>query len=129
MHETRIATRWTDFDALSHVTHAAYPVYFDEARDDFLSRSVGTFAEWPSVIAHVSIDYRQEIRYPAAEVVVRTSISEIGRTSVSFEQEVVGPDGELAAVARSVVVAWDIETRGPRVIGDGERALLSAQPS
>jgi len=48
---------------------------------------------------------------------------------VSFEQEVVGPDGELAAVARSVVVAWDIETRGPRVIGDGERALLSAQPS
>jgi len=37
MHETRIATRWTDFDALSHVTHAAYPVYFDEARDDLLS--------------------------------------------------------------------------------------------
>ena len=37
MHETRLQTRWTDFDTLGHITHAAYPVYFDEARDAFLS--------------------------------------------------------------------------------------------
>ena len=35
MHDLRILTRWTDFDALGHLTHAAYPVFLDEARDAF----------------------------------------------------------------------------------------------
>src|SRR6476620_5438463 len=58
VHELRLQTRWTDFDALGHVTHAAYPVYLDEARDAYLTETVGSFAEWPCVVAHVSIDYR-----------------------------------------------------------------------
>jgi acyl-CoA thioesterase FadM len=32
VHATRLQTRWTDFDTLGHITHAAYPVYLDEAR-------------------------------------------------------------------------------------------------
>lgn len=127
MTETTLDTRWTDFDALGHVTHAAYPVYFDEARDRFLQAAVGAFAEWPYVVAHISIDYRREIRYPAPSVVVRTRVAEVGRTSVTFEQEVVAPDGAVAAAARSVVVAWDEEARGARPVGDEERRRL-AQP-
>jgi YbgC/YbaW family acyl-CoA thioester hydrolase len=123
--EQRIQTRWTDFDALSHITHAAYPVYLDEARDAYLSGTVGGFGEWPCVVAHVSIDYRQEIRYPAPEVLVRTRVAEVGRTSVTFEQEVVGPSGEVSATSRSVVVAWDLEQRASREIGEEERQKLS----
>lgn len=125
MQEQRIATRWTDFDALSHITHAAYPVYLDEARDRYLAATVGSFDDWPCVIAHLSIDYRREIRYPAPEVLVRTLVAEIGRSSVTFEQEVIGPDGETAATSRSVVVAWDPATRASRELGDGEREQLS----
>jgi len=124
--ETTLDTRWTDFDALGHVTHAAYPVYFDEARDRFIQARVGSFAEWPYVVAHVSIDYTQEIRYPAPSVVVRTRVAEVGRTSVTFEQEVVGPDGAVAAAARSVIVAWDEEARGARPVGDDVRRRLGA---
>jgi acyl-CoA thioester hydrolase len=124
LHETRLQTRWTDFDTLGHITHAAYPIYFDEARDAFLTATVGPFAEFPWVIAHVSIDYKREVVHPAREVVVRTRIAEVGRTSVSFEQEVAGPAGELAATSRSVLVAWDGHTRAARPISADERSKL-----
>jgi acyl-CoA thioester hydrolase len=123
--ETRLQTRWTDFDALGHITHAAYPVYLDEARDDYLTATVGPFDEFAWVIAHISIDYKREIRHPAAEVVVRTRVAEVGRMSLTFEHEVLAPDGELAASSRAVLVAWDGATRAARAISDGERAKLA----
>jgi acyl-CoA thioester hydrolase len=125
MHETRIQTRWTDFDALGHVTHVAYPVLLDEARDAFLAGAVGSFAEWPSVIVHLSVDYMREIAHPAPELVVRTRVAEVGRTSLTFEQEILAPDGAVAATSRSVLVAWDAEARSSRAITDDERAKLA----
>ena len=124
VHETRLQTRWTDFDALGHITHAAYPVYLDEARDTVLTATVGPFTEFAWVIAHVSIDYKREIVQGTREVVVRSRIAEVGRTSITFEQEVVGPDGEVAAACTSVLVAWDPGARAARAIEDRERALL-----
>jgi YbgC/YbaW family acyl-CoA thioester hydrolase len=124
VHETRLQTRWTDFDALGHITHAAYPVYLDEARDAVLTSTVGPFTEFAWVIAHTSIDYKREIVQGVREVVVRSRIADVGRTSITFEQEVVGPDGELAAACTSVLVAWDRETRAARPIEAEERALL-----
>jgi acyl-CoA thioester hydrolase len=122
MKETTHETRWTDFDALGHITHAAYPVFLDEARDRFLQATVGGFTEWPCVVAHVSIDYRRELRYPFPAVAVVTRVVEVGRTSVTFEQDVA--DG--AAHSRSVIVAWDTETRAPRAIPSDDRATLTA---
>jgi acyl-CoA thioester hydrolase len=124
VHETRLQTRWTDFDTLGHITHAAYPVYLDEARDTVLTATVGPFAEFAWVIAHVSIDYKREILQGAREVIVRSRITDVGHTSVTFEQEVLAPDGEIAAACTSVLVAWDREARAARPIEDGERALL-----
>ena len=125
MRELVIPTRWTDFDALGHLTHAAYPVFLDEARDAYLTGTVGSFAEWPCVVAHVSIDYRLEIRHPAPAVTVRTVVESVGRTSVTFAQEVLGPDGEVAASGKGVVVAFDPETRSARPIGEDDRARLA----
>ena|SRR5947207_8283324 len=122
--ELRIATRWTDFDALGHLTHAAYPVFLDEARDAYLKATVGSFTEWPNVVVHLSVVFRREVRYPAEAVVVRTSVAEIGRTSITFEQEVV-QDGEVVATARAVVVAWDEAARAARPIGQKDRARLA----
>jgi len=124
VHESRIQTRWSDFDALGHITAAAYPLFFDEGRDACLTAAVGSFGDWPSVLVHVSIDYRREIRHPATEVLVRSRIVEVGRTSITFEQEVVAPDGETAATSRSVLVAWDAEARAARAISDDDRAKL-----
>jgi len=124
VHELRITTRWTDFDVLGHLTHAAYPVLLDEARDTYLTAAVCPFSDWPTVIAHLSIDFRQEITHPAPAVTIRSEVSGVGRTSVTFEQEVVTPDGEVAASARAVVVAWDPVARQKREIAAGDRAAL-----
>jgi acyl-CoA thioester hydrolase len=124
MHEHRIQTRWSDFDALGHVTASAYPIFFDEARDACLTDSVGGFAQFPSVLVHLSIDYRREIPAPARELVVRSRIAAVGTTSVTFEQEVV-VDDEVRATSRSVLVAWDGTARAARAITDDERALLT----
>ena len=54
--ETRIQTRWPDFDALGHLNHAVYHVYLDEARDEALRNTVGDISAWPNVVVHASID-------------------------------------------------------------------------
>jgi acyl-CoA thioester hydrolase len=125
VHEHVIQTRWTDFDALGHLTHAAYPVFLDEARDAYLTATVGPFSEWPCVVVHVSIDYLLEVRHPTPAVTVRTAVGEIGRTSVTFTHEVVGPEGHVVAEGKGVVVAFDPETRSARRIGDDERRRLA----
>jgi len=78
------------------------------------------------VIAHLSIDFEREVRHPAPAVTVRTRVTAVGRTSVTFEQQVLAPDGEVAAKARAVIVAFDEQTRGAREIGDRDRAALEA---
>jgi acyl-CoA thioester hydrolase len=124
--ETRIQTRWPDFDALGHLNHAVYHVYLDEARDEALRSTVGDFEAWPNVVVHASIDYRREVALGVREIIVHTQIAEVGRSSVRFEQTIVTPDGELAAEAEAVLVAWDPETRRSREITPAERQRLTA---
>jgi acyl-CoA thioester hydrolase len=121
--EFAMRTRWSDFDALGHLNHAAYHVYLDEARDDALRRTVGDFDTWPNVVAHASIDYRREVPLGTREVVVRTTIADVGNSSVRLEQEVV-VDGEVAASGAAVLVAWDRSTRRSRPISETERAAF-----
>jgi len=123
--ETRIQTRWPDFDALGHLNHAVYHVYLDEARDEALRSTVGDFSVWPNVVVHASIDYRREIALGVREILVRTRIAEVGRSSVRFAQAIVTPDGELAAEAEAVLVAWDPQTRRSREITAVERTALT----
>ena len=42
-------------------------------------------------------------------------------------QQVLGPDGEVAAEGQAVVVAWDPDTRSARPIGDEDRTLLASR--
>ena len=94
MHETRIATRWTDFDA------------------------------WPSVVARVEADFRREVLRGARELVVRSRVTGVGRSSVRVTQELLAADGEVAVDAAAVLVAFDPVMRGSRPIEDAERARL-----
>jgi len=123
--ETRIQTRWPDFDALGHLNHAVYHVYLDEARDEALRSTVGDFNAWPNVVVHASIDYRREVALGVREIIVHTQIAEVGRSSVRFEQAIVTPEGELAAEAEAVLVAWNPETRRSREITPEERQRLT----
>jgi acyl-CoA thioester hydrolase len=123
--ELAIPTRWPDFDALGHLNQAVYHVYLDEARDDALRQTVGDFDTWPNVVVHTSIDYKREIALGVREIVVSTQIAEVGRSSARFKQTVATPDGEIAAEAEAVLVAWDREARRSREITQAERERLT----
>jgi len=75
---------------------------------------------------HASIDYRREIALGVREIVVRTQIAEVGRSSVRFRQTVSTADGELSAEAEAVLVAWNPKTRRSREITQAERQRLAA---
>ncbi len=122
--ETRIAVRWTDFDALGHVTHSVVFSYLDEARDDVLRRLVGDFDDWPNVVAHARADFRLELGRESRELLVRTRVLDVGRSSVRFAQEILAPDGGVAVEAEAVLVSWDPDARRPRPIGADDRARL-----
>lgn len=97
----------------------------DEAREDALRRTVGGFEVFPNVVVHTSVDYRSEIPHGTREIVVRTEIASVGGSSVRFRQQVLLPEGTLAAESESVVAAWDPATRRSRAITDSERAALT----
>ncbi|HET7571219.1 MAG TPA: acyl-CoA thioesterase [Gaiellaceae bacterium] len=127
VYETRVAARWTDFDALGHLTHSVVFAYLDEARDAVLTPLVGDFEAWPSVVARVAADFRREVPRGPRELTVRTRVVSVGRTSVRMEQELLGADGEVAVEAEAVVVAFDPETRRPRELTPAERARLDPE--
>ena len=127
--ETEVITRWLDFDLAGHVTDAMYPLYFSDSRGEFLAARVGSFEEFPCVLMRIEIDYKREIRYPARTLLLRTRIDNVGRSSVSFEQQLVRPDGVIAAVARAVLVSFDTERRESIPISDAYRARLLGPPT
>jgi acyl-CoA thioesterase FadM len=48
----------------------------------------------------------------------------VGRSSVVVDNDVLLPDGTVAATGRSVLVAWDPAARGKRELTETERAAL-----
>ena len=126
VHETRIATRWTDFDPLGHLTHSIVFDYFDEARDQVLRRRVGDFETWPYVVVHVEADFRREVGHGPRDLIVRTWIVRVGDSSVRFGQELLTPSGEIAIESEVVLVAFDPTDRQVRPIGADDRARLLA---
>jgi acyl-CoA thioester hydrolase len=125
MVEVRIRVRWADMDAYSHVNNAVYLNYLEEARDQLMTELFGDEA-YDFVIAHVGIDFRDEVTQDDGEVVVSSEVTGYGTSSVRTRELVRKTDGTLAAEGECVLVPRDAETRGSRRLTDDERARLDA---
>jgi acyl-CoA thioester hydrolase len=117
---TEVKIRWRDLDPLGHLNQAVYHELLEEGRGAFLSRA----QSFPFVLAHVSLDYRAEVRKDHESVVVVTSVEKVGRTSVTLSERIERADGVLAAEGRAVLVAWDMDARQSRELTSEERASL-----
>ena len=123
VHEKRIDIRWRDLDAYEHVNQAVYLTYLEEVLDDWL-RSPCSGGLWHYVAAHVSIDYRAELRLDDRQAVGTVRLERIGTKSVTARAEIRAPDGRLAVEAELVVVARDPERRTSRALTADERAAF-----
>ena len=136
----RLEVRFRDCDAMGHVNNAVYLTYLEQAR----------FAHWralgggegeaqallggnrtsapdgvPGVIlARVEIDYRKPATY-GETLDVQLGIAGFGRTSLTYEYEIVAADGTLVAAARTVVVRFDYRAGKPVPIPDAMKEWLS----
>jgi len=119
-----IGLRWRDMDMLGHLNQAVYHELLEEGRAAlFLSLDRASF---PFVLVRVELDYRREVRRDHGTVDVVTRVERVGSKSVTLVQQLVRADGVVAAEGSSVLVAWDPQARGSRVLTDDERTALGA---
>ena len=126
MEQVEIRVRWADMDAYQHVNNAIYLNYFEEARDTVMVGLFGPEA-LDFVLAHVDIDFRNEVTQDDGQVTVRSRVVGFGRSSVRSREVVLKSDGSLAAEGGAVVVPRDTTTGRSRPLTADEIALIEAE--
>lgn len=122
---TTIGVRWADLDALGHVNNATFLTYLEEARDAFMRQTLGdVFLDM--VIVRIEIDYRAEIPAGTSNVEVTCALESIGTSSICTREQILLPDGTVAAEAMTVAVVRDREARTSRPWTDDERSALGS---
>jgi len=119
----RVQMRWRDLDGLGHVNHTVVLTYLEEGRDAFLEDRGIDGADY--VVGRCTVNFLGEIDPTAETVLVQCRVNEVGRTSVSTSERILGVDGDVLVEAEFGLVLWDRAERAPRPITDEERASLA----
>ncbi len=121
---TREVLRFGDQDSQGHVNNAVYSTLFESGRVAFQTAGDGLVpgSGQAVVLASITIDFLRELHWPGT-VDLRLGISQIGRSSFGFAQEMWRGD-VLVARARSTQVVIDRATRRPTPLSDGQRRQL-----
>ena len=129
----RVEVRFADCDPLGHVNNAVYLSYLEQARFGLWRRLWGFNGETAMtaaggaglILARVECDYRVPATY--GDVLdVKLGLAAIGRTSFTYDYEVVDPEkGRTVAEARTVIVMYDYTAAKPVLIDEARRADLS----
>ena len=115
-------------DAYGHVNNGVYLTYLEECRDAWAQKLLGTAdGSWDFVLAHIGVDYRNQLTQSDGEVTVRCRLASFGRSSVCMREEIVKADGTVAAESEAVVVPRDPDADRSRPLSDRERGLLQAE--
>ena len=123
--ERAVAIRWRDMDAYGHVNNAVYLNFLEEARDAWVQHVLGEVSDtWDFVLAHVEIDFLNELKQADGAIVVRCTGASLGRASIRTREEIVKLDGTTSARAAAVIVPRDPSGGGSRPLTERERELL-----
>jgi acyl-CoA thioester hydrolase len=117
-----VQTRWGDLDALGHVGHTAVFLYLEAGRDAFLKRH--GIARDQYVVGRCSVTFEREIAPELEEVTVECAARQVGTSSITTGERILGQSGEVLVEAEFGIVLWDSASRGSRPITDNERASL-----
>jgi acyl-CoA thioester hydrolase len=134
----KLEVRFRDCDPMGHVNNAVYLTYLEQARlaqwralwnfggHDKRDPGEGQIGDMPGVIlARSEIDYRYPSRFGDV-LEVRIGLAALGRTSFTYEYEIVDQEGRLVAAARSVQVMYDYAAGRPVPIPEGIRRTFDS---
>jgi acyl-CoA thioester hydrolase len=119
--------RWRDLDGLGHVNHTVVLTYLEEGRDAFLKRHGIRREEY--VVGRCSVDFRSEIDPGFEAVTVQCAVRELGRSSLTTSECILGAAGEVLVNAEFALVLWDPDQRASRPITETERTSLAKEVS
>ena len=110
MFETIIEPRFCETDALQHISNTTLPIWFEAGRQPIFSAILPsmTMQNWSFMIAHVSVDYLNQI-YLGNNVNIKVGIASIGNKSFSVYHEAWQKNG-LVATGKAVIVYFDFKT-------------------
>jgi acyl-CoA thioester hydrolase len=137
----RIEVRFRDCDPLGHVNNAVYLTYLEQARlvqwrtlwpfgglrsagetgtaDDEVRAVPGV------ILARVEIDYKRPAQYGDL-LDVRIGLAAVGRTSFTYDYEIVDTSERLVVTAKSVQVFYDYHAARPVTIPDDLRRVFDS---
>jgi acyl-CoA thioester hydrolase len=139
----RIEVRFRDCDPLGHVNNAVYLTYLEQARlmqwrtlwrfgglrnagEGHIEANEPSVPDAPGVIlARAEIDYKRPAHYGDL-LDVRIGLAGVGRTSFTYEYEIVDAASRLIASARSVQVFYDYRESRPAPIPDDLRRVFDS---
>lgn len=117
--ETIIKPRFYETDQAGHINNTVVPQWLEVARTDFLFQHAGVN---PSMmLRHVAVNYDRELNFPD-EVIVRTSLERLSRSTVTYRQEIWQND-ICRITATAVDCYFDPATRSSAPIPDNDRRL------
>ncbi|WP_255374765.1 thioesterase family protein [Mycobacterium sp. NAZ190054] len=114
--------RWRDLDHQGHVYHATLLTLLDEARTQWISKTLGSETPDSYVLARIELDYRAELRKDDDAVAVTFGVQRVGNTSLTLTEVVRSwATGSLIADATTTIVLWDRAARSSRPLTADER--------
>jgi len=123
----KVDVRFRDCDPLGHANNAVYLTYLEQTRLHYWRELWGFGTESSAVpgviMARAEIDYRRPSFYGQL-LEVRLSLAAIGRTSFTYDYEIVDGSNNVIATARTVQVMYDYEKARPVPIPDEVRAKM-----
>ena len=117
LYSHKVEVRFRDCDPLGHVNNAVYLTYLEQARL-FYWKSLWGFGEARSlsspgvILARVEIDFRLPAHY-GQTLEVRIELAAIGKTSFTYDYEILDEQARVVASARTVQVMYDYEAARP----------------
>jgi acyl-CoA thioester hydrolase len=120
---TELELRLTDIDYLGHLTAAAYPMLYEEARMLFLGKLWAT--EKPTyAIVKQTLGYEHEVLLRDGPVTIAIAVTRIGTSSFDLSEVLMNRAGNVCARSAATLVAWDTENRRSRALRVQEREAL-----
>jgi acyl-CoA thioester hydrolase len=133
----RLLVRFSDCDPLGHVNNAVFLTYLEQARIVLWRAQIGM--SWSRraaqglprgegfILACAEVDFRAQA-HDGDALDVRLGLGRFGRTSATYDYEIVNvAGGELVASARTVQVWFDYDRKTPVPITDELKVKLSAK--
>ncbi|MBB3168670.1 acyl-CoA thioesterase [Simiduia aestuariiviva] len=123
--EKVIAPRFSETDALGHVSNTTLPVWFEDARQPVFELFTPTLDvnNWPLILARFEVDFTAQLFY-GKDVLIKTGLSRLGNSSLEVYQEAWQAD-ILAAKGRTTLVHFDYTTQKAKPIDDLLRQQLT----